>query len=157
MALRAVVGIGANLGDRRATMRAALGSIETFARIEATSRLYETAPVGGPEQPAFFNAAVLVSFQGSALDLLDRLLALEATLGRVRVERWGPRVIDLDLLWIDGVAIDDPRLVVPHPRLRDRAFAVRPLLDVVPGARDPVSGGTYVVPSGDVREVGDWP
>jgi 2-amino-4-hydroxy-6-hydroxymethyldihydropteridine diphosphokinase len=157
MALRAVVGIGANLGDRRAAMRAALGGLETFARVEATSRLYETAPVGGPEQPAFLNAAVLASFQGSALELLDRLLALEASLGRVRIERWGPRVIDLDVLWIDGVAIADPRLVVPHPRLRERAFAVRPLLDVAPGARDPVSGAAYAVPAGDVREVGDWP
>jgi len=157
MALRAVVGIGANLGNRRATMRAALGRLATFARIEATSHLYETAPVDGPEQPAFLNAAVLVSFEGTALDLLDHLLAIEAALGRVRIERWGPRVIDLDLLWIDGVAIDDPRLVVPHPRLRDRAFAVRPLLDVVPGARDPVSGAAYGVPAGDIREVGDWP
>ena len=155
MALRAVVGIGTNLGDRRATMRAALGGLATFARVEATSHLYESAPVGGPEQPAFLNAAALVRFDGPALDLLDRLLALELALGRVRVERWGPRVIDLDLLWIDGVAIDEPRLVVPHPRLRERAFAVRPLLDVVPGARDPVSGDAYVVPAGDVHEVGE--
>jgi 2-amino-4-hydroxy-6-hydroxymethyldihydropteridine diphosphokinase len=149
---RAVVGIGANLGDRLAAMRAAVRMIEGVARVEARSRVYETAPVGGPAQPTFLNAAVLVAFDGPALDLLDRLLSIEATLGRVRMERWGPRTIDLDLLWIEGVSVDDPRLVVPHPRLRERAFAVRPLLDVVPGALDPVSGEAYAVPPGDLRE-----
>jgi 2-amino-4-hydroxy-6-hydroxymethyldihydropteridine diphosphokinase len=158
MALRAVVGIGANLGDRLATMRRAVQAIDAVARVEARSRVYETAPVGGPEQPSFLNAAILVSYELSPVELLDRLLAIEARLGRVRLERWGPRVIDLDLLWIDGVAIDEPRLVVPHPRLHERAFALRPLLDVAPDARDPRSGAPYLAPAGaegDMRDAGE--
>jgi 2-amino-4-hydroxy-6-hydroxymethyldihydropteridine diphosphokinase len=156
MPLRAVVGIGANLGDRLATMRRAVRRIEDeVGRVEARSRAYETAPVGGPVQPSFLNAAVLVTFDGTPLELLDRLLGIEVSLGRVRAERWGPRVIDLDLLWIDGVAVDVPRLTVPHPRLRERAFAVRPLLDVAPEARDPVSGAAYRVPAGDLHDAGE--
>jgi 2-amino-4-hydroxy-6-hydroxymethyldihydropteridine diphosphokinase len=155
MALRAVVGIGANLGDRLATMRDAVRAIEAVARALARSRVYETAAVGGPEQPAFLNAALLVAFDGTPLALLDHLLAIESRLGRVRRERWGPRVIDLDVLWIEGAAIDTERLVVPHPRLRGRAFAVRPLLDVAPDARDPSTGVAYRVPAGDVHPTGD--
>jgi 2-amino-4-hydroxy-6-hydroxymethyldihydropteridine diphosphokinase len=98
-----------------------------------------------------------VTFEGSAFELLDHLLAVEASLGRTRAERWGPRVIDLDVLWIEGVVVRHPRLVVPHPRLRERAFAVRPLLDVAPDARDPVSGAPYAIPAGDVRDVGAAP
>jgi 2-amino-4-hydroxy-6-hydroxymethyldihydropteridine diphosphokinase len=153
--LRAVVGIGANLGDRLATMRHAVRRIEGVARVDARSRVYETAPVGGPTQPCFLNAAVLVTFDGAPLDLLGRLLAIEASLGRVRTERWGPRVIDLDVLWIEGVVVDVPALAVPHPRLRERAFAVRPLLDVAPEARDPRSGTAYVVPDDDIHDVGE--
>jgi 2-amino-4-hydroxy-6-hydroxymethyldihydropteridine diphosphokinase len=152
--LRAVVGIGANLGDRLAMMRAAVGEMSAFASIDRRSRVYETEPVGGPEQPAFLNAAALVSYPGAPLALLDALLAIEARFGRVRRERWGPRTIDLDVLWIDGVVVNDPRLVVPHPRLHERAFAVSPLLEVAPDARDPVTGRAYAVPPGDVRETG---
>jgi 2-amino-4-hydroxy-6-hydroxymethyldihydropteridine diphosphokinase len=154
MPLRAVIGIGANLGDRLATMRASVTAIEQVARVEARSRVYESAPVGGPEQPSFLNAALLVSFDGAPIALLEHLLSIEARLGRVRLERWGPRVIDLDVLWLDGVAIDTPGLVVPHPRLQERAFAVRPLLDVAPGARDP-GGALYRVPAGEVRDTGE--
>jgi len=155
MAFRAVVGIGANLGDRLATMREAARRIDGAAPIRARSRVYETAPVGGPAQPPFLNAAVLVAFDGSALELLDSLLGIEASLGRVRTEHWGPRIIDLDVLWIRGIAVDLPGLVVPHPRLRERAFALRPLLDVAPDARDPRSAAPYVVPTGDVRDAGE--
>jgi 2-amino-4-hydroxy-6-hydroxymethyldihydropteridine diphosphokinase len=153
--LRAVVGVGANLGDRLATMRAALAAMGRVAAVERTSPVYETAPVGGPEQPPFLNAAVLLRYPGAPLDLLDALLAIEAKLGRVRRERWGPRTIDLDVLWIDGLALDEPRLQVPHPRLIERAFALVPLLDVVPDARDPRTGAAYGRPGGDIRPTGD--
>ncbi len=83
------------------------------------------------------------------------MLAIEARLGRVRAERWGPRTVDLDLLWIDGLAYDSPRLVVPHPHLRERAFAVAPLLELVPDARDPRTGALYAVPAGDLRDTGE--
>jgi 2-amino-4-hydroxy-6-hydroxymethyldihydropteridine diphosphokinase len=155
MAFRAVVGIGANLGDRLATMREAARRIDGAAPVRARSRVYETAPVGGPAQPPFLNAAVLVTFAGDPIALLDGLLAIEASLGRVRRERWGPRVIDLDVLWIEGLTVDLPRLAVPHPRLRERAFAVRPLLDVAPDARDPRSATPYEIPPGDVHDTGE--
>jgi 2-amino-4-hydroxy-6-hydroxymethyldihydropteridine diphosphokinase len=155
LTLRAVVGIGANLGDRMATMRAAVRELSRVATVEKRSRIVETAPVGGPAQPLFLNAAVLLAYDGDGLALLDALLAIEARFGRVRAERWGPRVLDLDLLWIDGVAIDTPRLVVPHPRLRERAFALVPLLEVVADARDPRSGALFVAPAADVRDTGE--
>ena len=148
---RAVVGLGANLGDRADTMRAALRGLARVARIEKVSPIYETAPVGGPVQPAFFNAAALVVYGGAPVALLDDLLAIEADLGRVRRERWGPRTIDLDVLWIEGLAVDHPRLIVPHPRLLERAFALVPLLDLVPDARDPRTGKAYVAPPGEIR------
>lgn len=153
--LHAVVGFGANLGDRLAAMRAAAQELSQLARVEKKSRVYRTAPVGGPPQPEFLNAAALIGYEGSPLDLLDALLAIEVGLGRVRAERWGPRAIDLDVLWIDAVAFEDPRLVVPHPGLIDRAFAVVPLLELVPDARDPRTGERYVVPPGDVRPTND--
>ncbi len=116
-------------------MSEAVRRIAPHARILGVSRVYETDPVGGPEQPAFLNAAVALAWEGEPLALLDVLQRIEHELGRVRDVRWGPRTIDLDVLWIEGgVRIDDPRLVVPHPRLHERAFALRPLLDVAPDA-----------------------
>jgi 2-amino-4-hydroxy-6-hydroxymethyldihydropteridine diphosphokinase len=146
-----VVGLGANLGDRLATMQGAVREIHRVLPIEGTSRVYASAPVGGPPQGEFLNAAVLILRDGSPSDLMEELLAIERGLGRTRGTRWGPRTIDLDVLWIEGVSIDSPSLTVPHPHLRERAFAVAPLLDLVPDARDPRSGERYVVPVGDIR------
>lgn len=144
---RVVIGLGSNLGDRLATLRAAAKAIAEHAPIAAESHVYETAPVGGPEQGAFLNAAVVVEWGGEPLALLDVLQEIERTLGRTRDVRWGPRTIDLDVLWFDdGRSIDHARLVVPHPRLALRAFALRPLLDVAPSA-------PFVAPvDQDVRE-----
>jgi len=138
--VRAVVGLGSNLGDRRAMLQAAIVEIGRIARVERVSQVYETAPVGGPPQGDYLNAAVLVEWPGDALGLLDALLAVEASLGRVRAERWGPRTIDLDLLWIEGTVVDHERLVVPHPRLLEREFALAPLREIAPGAVDPRTG-----------------
>ncbi len=109
--------------------------------------MWETAPVGGPEQPDFLNAALLIDWERTPLELLDALMAIEADLGRVREIRNGPRTIDLDVLWIDGLVVDEPRLLVPHPRLHLRAFALAPMLEVAPGATDPRTGKRYVVPA----------
>jgi len=155
VALRAVIGFGANLGDRLGTMRAALAELARAARVERTSHVYATAPVG-PPQPEYLNAAALVAWEGTAEGLLEALLAIETKLGRVRGgERFGPRTIDLDVLWIDGLAVEGERLVVPHPRLLGRAFAMAPLLEVAPDARDPRTGEPYAAPPGDVRRMDD--
>jgi 2-amino-4-hydroxy-6-hydroxymethyldihydropteridine diphosphokinase len=149
--LRAVVGFGANLGDRLRTMRSALAALRAVARVEATSRVYETAPVG-PPQPRYLNAAALVVWEGTPESLLEALLAIEASLGRVRgEERLGPRTIDLDVLWIEGTAVETSTLTVPHPRLVERAFALLPMLEVAPDAADPRTGARYVAPPGDAR------
>ncbi|HSQ65837.1 MAG TPA: 2-amino-4-hydroxy-6-hydroxymethyldihydropteridine diphosphokinase [Polyangiaceae bacterium] len=139
---RAAIGLGANLGDRHASLRAATRSLAGLGAVVATSRVYETAPVG-PPQPDYLNAVVLLETERSPEELLDGLLAIERSMGRVRAEKWGPRVIDLDLLWMDGVVVVTERLTVPHPHLRARAFALAPMLEVVPDARDPVTGERY--------------
>jgi 2-amino-4-hydroxy-6-hydroxymethyldihydropteridine diphosphokinase len=136
-------------------MRAAVRELGQVARVEKTSRAYATAPIGGIPQPEFLNAAALILYEGGAGELLDELLAIEKGLGRVRKERWGPRTIDLDILWIDGLVVETPRLVVPHASLRERAFALVPMLELVPDATDPRSGERYVVPAGDVRPTED--
>jgi 2-amino-4-hydroxy-6-hydroxymethyldihydropteridine diphosphokinase len=138
----AVIGLGSNLGDRRALLDAARRELTALGAVNAFSPLYETEPVG-PPQPLFLNAAVLLTTATSPLDLLDELLGVERRLGRVRDERWGPRLIDLDILWIATGSFDSPRLTVPHPELRNRAFALRPLLDVRPDATDPRDGAAY--------------
>jgi 2-amino-4-hydroxy-6-hydroxymethyldihydropteridine diphosphokinase len=148
--LRAVVGLGANLGDRLATLRIAVRELGRATQVEKTSHVYATAPVG-PPQPEFLNAAALVLYQAAPEQLLDVLLAIEMGLGRVRREKWGPRTIDLDLLWADGVALESARLVLPHPQLKNRAFALVPLLELVPDAVDPLTGERYIAPPGDVR------
>jgi 2-amino-4-hydroxy-6-hydroxymethyldihydropteridine diphosphokinase len=104
------------------------------------SRLYETTPVGGPEQNDFVNAAIVLHTDTTAEQLLACTMRLEAAHGRVRKQANGPRTLDLDLLWIDGEQVNLPLLQVPHPRLLQRAFALVPLLEVAPDARDPRSG-----------------
>lgn len=145
--MRVVLGLGANLGDRLATLREAASRVGVLARILARSHVWETAPVGGPAQPDFLNAALLVEWGGEPIHLLDALLAIEAELGRVRSVPNAPRTIDLDVLWIEERSVADPRLVVPHPRLTGRAFALAPMLEVAPGAVDPTTGIAYVAPS----------
>ncbi len=142
MALRAVIGLGANLGERLEQLRAAVRAMGRIGKIERLSRVYATEPVG-PPQPPFLNAAALLVYDGTPEDLLDALLAIERGLGRERREKWGPRTIDLDILWIDGMALETERLVVPHPQLTARGFALRPLADVAPAATDPLSGNPY--------------
>ena len=152
--MRVVIGLGANLGDRLATLREAVRRIAATEglRVEARSRIYETDAVGGVEQPAFLNAAMLVECMKPPRALLDALLDVEASLGRDRraeAVRWGPRSIDLDILWIEGTVVVEPGLTVPHPRLRERAFALVPLVEIAPGAVDPETGERYLAPEDD--------
>ena len=126
---RAYVGVGANLGDREATIRAALAALPD---VVAVSALRETAPVGVVDQPPFLNGAAALETELSPHGLLDALLEVERRLGRERRERWGPRTIDLDLLLHGDAVVDDPGLTVPHPHLHERRFALEPLLDLDP-------------------------
>lgn len=127
---RALLALGSNLGDREGHLRGAVVALGD--EVEAVSAVYETPPVGGPEQGPYLNAVVALRTGRSARALLDQAHAIEAAAGRVRVERWGPRTLDVDVLWIDGEVVDEPDLVVPHPRLFERPFVLVPLGDVAP-------------------------
>jgi 2-amino-4-hydroxy-6-hydroxymethyldihydropteridine diphosphokinase len=131
---RAYLGIGSNLGDRLSFLQLA---VDHLARTEgvtvaAVSPVYETAPVGGPEQPDYLNAVVAVDTALSAHDLLRIAQGIEAAAERVRTVRWGPRTLDVDVLLVGEERVDEPDLVVPHPRLAERAFVVVPLADLDP-------------------------
>jgi len=139
----AYIGLGANLGDREAMLRAALEQLaaEPAIRVVEVSPLRDTAPVGMVDQPRFLNAAAAVETTLSARELLDRLLGIEQRLGRTREgPRFGPRTIDLDLLLYGEERIDEPGLEVPHPRLHERLFALEPLADLDPGLAVPGRG-----------------
>ena len=139
------MGLGANLGDREATIGRALELLGAEPGIEvvAVSTLRETEPVGYADQPAFLNGAAAVETDLSPRALLDRLLAVEQELGRVRGlgPRFGPRTIDLDLLLYGAEVVDEPGLTVPHPRLAERRFALEPLCELDPGLSLPDGRG----------------
>ena len=130
----AYVGLGANLGPREITLLRAVDLLAETEGVEvrAVSQLRETEPVGVVDQPLFLNGAVVLDTSLSPRELLDRLLEIERELGRVRDVRWGPRVVDLDLLVYGDRQIDEPGLRVPHPRLHERRFALEPLAELDP-------------------------
>ncbi|HZD38362.1 MAG TPA: 2-amino-4-hydroxy-6-hydroxymethyldihydropteridine diphosphokinase [Actinomycetes bacterium] len=136
---RAHVALGSNLGDRMATLDAAVRALDAdeHTHVMAVSRVYETEPVGGTEQGPYLNAVAVLETDRDPHSLLGLLLLTEERLGRVRTERWGPRTADLDLILYDGPPVDSPDLTVPHPRARERAFVLVPLLDVDPYASFP--------------------
>ena len=138
---RAYVGLGANLGDREATLRRAIELLASTQGIEvaAVSSLRETDPVGYADQPRFLNGAAALDTELAPGALLDRLLVVERELGRVRGRgpRYGPRALDLDLLLYGDEVVDEPGLTVPHPRLAERRFALEPLHELDPGLRLP--------------------
>nr|WP_233175565.1 2-amino-4-hydroxy-6-hydroxymethyldihydropteridine diphosphokinase [Dyella sp. ASV24] len=127
--------MGSNLGDARGQVLAAFDALAGLpqTRLLERSPLYLTPPWGVLDQPAFINAVAHIDTALSPHDLLDALLGIERAAGRVRDgERWGPRTLDLDVLHLDGVAISDERLTLPHPRIADRAFVLLPLHDLAP-------------------------
>ena len=132
---RAFVGLGANLGDREATLSAAIALLEALdgVHVTAVSEFRETEPVGYLDQPRFLNAAAELETTLAPGELLSSLLDVERALGRTRDgPRFGPRTIDLDLLLVDGIVVEEPGLTVPHPRLHERRFALEPLADLDP-------------------------
>ncbi|MCA1597507.1 MAG: 2-amino-4-hydroxy-6-hydroxymethyldihydropteridine diphosphokinase [Chloroflexi bacterium] len=132
------IALGANLSDRAATLRAAIERLGALGVVEAVSPFFDTAPVGYTEQPRFLNAVARLRTGLPPRELLRELLEIEASLGRVRTVRWGPRVIDLDLLLYDDDIIDEPDLVVPHPRLHERRFVLEPLAALAPDLAHPI-------------------
>jgi 2-amino-4-hydroxy-6-hydroxymethyldihydropteridine diphosphokinase len=140
---RAYVGLGANLGRREANLESALALLrrEPGVEVVAVSSIRETEPVGIVDQPRFLNAAAAVETELPPRELLDRLLAVERTLGRTREgRRFGPRKIDLDLLLYGDAVVSAPGLEVPHPRLHERRFALEPLAELDPGLVVPGRG-----------------
>jgi 2-amino-4-hydroxy-6-hydroxymethyldihydropteridine diphosphokinase len=137
-----VIGLGSNLGDRRALLASAVARVSGLGALRGVSALYESAAVG-PPQPDFLNAALEMHTALGPSSLLSALQAIEREHGRVREQRWGSRTLDLDILWAQGITVDQPTLVIPHPRLAERAFALLPLIDIVPTALEPRSGRAY--------------
>ena len=132
----AVLGFGGNIGDSRKMIAAAIERLAANSRItiEDVSALYLTPPWGKTDQPPFLNAAARIDTSLPPRLLLNAILDVERDLGRERIERWGPRTIDIDILLYGSVEIDEPFLHIPHPRLTERAFALKPLIDVMPDA-----------------------
>ncbi len=138
----AYVGLGANLGDPSATLRAAFGALANLpeSRVVHCSSLYRTAPVGNTDQPEFINAVAALETTLAPESLLDALLDIEARFGRIRAEKNGPRTLDLDLLLYNSQQLDLPRLTLPHPRLHLRAFVLQPLAELAPDLQLPGRG-----------------
>jgi 2-amino-4-hydroxy-6-hydroxymethyldihydropteridine diphosphokinase len=138
----AVLALGSNLGERRDILQGAVDAIEGIdgVRVVAASPVYETVPVGGPQQPDYLNAVLLVTTSLPSRELLDRLHEVEAAFDRVRLVRWGPRTLDIDIITVAGERSDDPELTLPHPRAHERAFVLAPWHDADPDAVLPGHG-----------------
>ncbi|MBW1981636.1 MAG: 2-amino-4-hydroxy-6-hydroxymethyldihydropteridine diphosphokinase [Deltaproteobacteria bacterium] len=141
---RAYIGFGSNLGDRLHNCRLAIETLSNASGVTLvkTSSFYQTSPVGMLAQPTFVNGVALLGLQKDAHWLLHRMLAIEKDMGRVRQDRWGPRIIDLDLLFFDELVIDTAELTVPHPRLHQRRFVLLPLKEIAPQLRHPLLNHT---------------
>jgi 2-amino-4-hydroxy-6-hydroxymethyldihydropteridine diphosphokinase len=142
--VRAYLALGSNLGDRLANLQEAVDRLARAEgiRIVRSSRVYQTDPVGGPPQPDYLNAVVEALTDLAPRELLEAGLAVEQNMGRERTERWGPRVIDIDVLTYGREHIDEPGLQVPHPRMHERGFVLAPLLEL--DADPPLPGGRSV-------------
>jgi 2-amino-4-hydroxy-6-hydroxymethyldihydropteridine diphosphokinase len=137
---RAVLSLGANLGDPLAALRAAVAALAERVEVVAVSPVYETEPMGGVPQDDFLNAVLVVDTDLSPRELLTLAHEVELAAGRTRGLRWGPRTLDVDLISYDAYVSTDPAVTLPHPRAHERAFVLRPWLDVDPGATLPGRG-----------------
>lgn len=157
--VRAAIGLGSNLGDPPANLRRAVQALARAGHVRQVSRFYATSPWGKPDQPDFCNAVALVDTDLGPRELLAALKAIEHDLGRVPGERWGPRLIDLDILTYGEQAIDEPDLQIPHRHLYERAFALVPLAELDPRYAPAVAalppGETVALMSEDVQQTGE--
>lgn len=148
---RAFLGLGSNLGDRAGELARAVASLEAAGDLVAVSSVYETDPVGGPEQDDFLNIVVELDTQDSPERLLERCQELEQAAKRVRLERFGPRTLDVDVLLVEGEERSSEELTVPHPRMHERRFVLAPLAELAP---DLVSEEILEGSGGEVRLLG---
>lgn len=148
--MRVFLSLGSNLGDRLAHLR---DGVESLPGVVAVSAVYETDPVGGPEQGAYLNIVAELDVDIEPVDLLGLCHRVESAAQRVREVRWGPRTLDIDIVWMDGVELDTERLTVPHPRWKERRFVLAPLRELAP---DLVTEQDVELAEGRVRVVQDW-
>lgn len=141
---RAYLGLGSNLGDREAHLRAAIRQLRAVGSISAISSVYRTEPVGYREQPDFWNLVLELETGLGPEELLREALRIEEALGRVRTFRNAPRPIDIDLLFYDDLVLESPHLRLPHPRAMERGFVLFPLAEIAPQLRDPRTGERIV-------------
>lgn len=148
--MRVFLSLGSNLGDRMEHLRQ---GVESLPGLVAVSPVYETAPVGGPDQGAFLNIVAELDVDLDPYELLGLCHRIESAAQRVRDVRWGPRTLDVDIIWMDGVEMDTERLTVPHLRWKERRFVLAPLRDLAP---DLVTAQDVEQAEGTVRVVSDW-
>lgn len=132
--MKAVIALGANIGDPQEQMDLAVALLKESLDVKAVSNYYKTAPVGGPEQPDYLNAVCIAESDLPAAELLSLLHGIEKVLGRERIERWGPRTIDLDLIQYGGILSYADELQLPHPRAHERRFVLEPWSEIEPDA-----------------------
>jgi 2-amino-4-hydroxy-6-hydroxymethyldihydropteridine diphosphokinase len=140
---KAAIALGANMGDRLASLRRAVKALSGKAgTVISTSEVYETTPWGMTDQPSFLNAAIIIETELCPMELLAEVKKIEQELGRVESVRWGPREIDLDIIFYGDAVVDDPMLKIPHPHMRERSFVLAPLADIAPDWANPSDGRT---------------
>jgi 2-amino-4-hydroxy-6-hydroxymethyldihydropteridine diphosphokinase len=132
--MKAVISLGANIGDPKANLDLAVALLREATDVIAVSSYLQTKPVGGPEQPDYLNAVAIVESESPAKDLLAVLNGIETAMGRTREIHWGPRVIDLDLIQYGGLLVSDEKLTLPHPRAHERRFVLAPWFEIEPEA-----------------------
>ncbi len=141
---RIYLGLGSNMGQRQENIHQAVEEIQRIQGMDVKqlSKIIETKPMGGPPQNKFLNSVLEGEFTGSPQQLLSEIHRIEQHLGRIRTIRWGPRTIDIDILFFGSRTIHTPDLTIPHPRLQERGFVLQPLVEIAPGVIDPISGRT---------------
>jgi len=132
--MKAVISLGANIGDAKANLDLAVGLLREATDVMAVSSYLQTKPVGGPKQPDYLNAVAIIESDLPAKDLLAVLNGIETAMGRTREIHWGPRVIDLDLIQYGGLLVSDEKLTLPHPRAHERRFVLAPWVEIEPEA-----------------------
>ncbi len=151
------LGLGTNLGDRQQNLQRAVNGLAAGMMITAVSQTYETPPWGVDEQPAFFNICLVAETNQTPFELLSFVKNLESEIGRIPTYRWGPRLIDIDLLFFNSEIIDDPNLIIPHLHLSERAFVLAPLAEIAADFVHPRTGKSIKVMLNEVDKLGIRP